>query len=411
MTDTPVKFLGWRMVFLAFLAVNLGTYLTGGVYGVIVQDLQQRFGLDRGTVSLAISTQIFACNLSAPVMGWLAARFSLRKLMLAAAALQGAAYFTMGIATHFYEILICYAFNGFGYVILGVIAPYTLVSRWFEVDRAKALGFMSIPLALVFAPPVAAKLAITFGSQGVFFATAACYFLLLPLLLLVVDRPENVGQSAWKGSTAATDSMQTPATARAGMTNRQLLASWPFWLLTIGYALITGPAHVFVAHAVPFAMQRASVSLEAASVLMAVFGGAGLVGTVLCGWLADKVGAVRGLIVVAVGSAFGWAGLLLSHTLWPMIAAACLIGIMANAIAAVHTSSVNDLFGKESVPTVTGLTFFVRLPLMVSFPWIAGRLYDITGAYQLPFTIQIVGYLLAATGFAIIVKFRGRGAA
>jgi MFS family permease len=363
-------------------------------------------------VSVAISTQIFAVNLSAPLMGWLATRYSLRKLMFIAAAAQGTAFLGMGLATHYDQILVCYALNGLGYCMFGAVGPYTLVSRWFEADRAKAMGFMTIPIVLTLAPLAAAPLAIAFGSRGVFFAVSAIYYLCLPLILFIVDRPEDVGQTAWRGSKSpAPEAGTTPAGISRAMTYRELLASWKFWLLTLGYALMTGPAYVFATHAVPYAMQRGGVTLEAAAVLLAAFGATGLVGTVLCGFFADKIGARRGLIVIALGLALGQAWLLLSSTLTSMIIGACILGTLATAIAAVHTSAVNEIFGKESVPTVTGLTFFVRLPILVGFPTFAGYLFDITGSYRLAFTILVVCYLVAAAGFAVIAKVHGRASA
>lgn len=413
MTEQPKRFLGWWMVALAFLALNLGTYLPGGVYGAIVHDLQQRFELTRAAVSMAISAHIFAVNLTAPVIGNVAARFSLRKLMIGGAIMQGAAFLLMGVADNFTEIVVLYVFVGTGSCLLGAIPPYTLVSRWFDSDRTKALGFMAIPLFLVLAPPAAAWLSTNYGARGVFLAVGVAFVLLLPLLFFIVDRPEDVGQTAWKRDGADAAKPSAPAVSSGSgalLTNRQLLLSWQFWLLTLGYALITGGAYVFVAHGLPYAMQRAEVGVEKAAIVMSAFGAAGLVGTVLCGWVGDKIGATRALVLVAVFAALGWAALLMTSTILPMAVVAAGLGMLGTAMAAVHTSAVNDIFGKENVPTVIGLTFIVRLPIMISLPGLAGYLFDRTGSYQTPFGLIVVGLCIAAAGFAAIARSLRRGA-
>jgi predicted MFS family arabinose efflux permease len=413
MTKQPKRFLGWWMVALAFLALNLGTYLPGGVYGAIVHDLQQRFDLNRAAVSMAISAHIFAVNLSAPVIGNVAARFSLRKLMIGGAIMQGAAFLLMGVASSFYQIVALYFFVGMGSCLLGAIPPYTLVSRWFDSDRTKALGFMAIPLFLVLAPPVAAWLSTNYGARGVFLAVGAAFVLLLPVLFFIVDRPEDVGQTAWKRADAAAPPPVAPAVSGGGalLTNRQLLLAWQFWLLTLGYALITGAAYVFVAHGVPYAMQRAGVNVETAAIVMSGFGAAGLFGTVLVGWVGDKIGATWALTLVALLAAGTWAALLMTSTIPLMAVVAAILGMLSTAIAAVHTSAVNDIFGKENVPTVIGLTFFVRLPILISLPGLAGHLFDKTGGYQLPFTLLVVGLGVATAGFAAIARTLRRGPA
>ncbi len=405
--STPGKFRGWHMVALAFLGQNLGLGLSGAAFGVILQDLQEKFELTRGMVSLAVGFKFLALALSAPLIASLTARITLRMMMIAGAAIQAAAYFLMAMATNFTEILIGYAFVGLGSCLFAVIAPITLVSRWFEADRGKALGIINVPLLIFITPPIAGMLATAYGSTGVFLAIGSVLAAAVPLMFFVVDRPEQIGQTPRTSDAVVANQPAATTATNSVLTNRDLLVSWQFGLLTLGLGFLIGTGPVFMVHIVPFAMQM-DLSLASASLLVSAFGGAGLVGTVLCGWLADKIGAVRGLCLTAIALAFGWGALLMAPNLIAMLVVAGFIGILTTAVAAIHGSAVNEIFGKENVPKVIGLTYFFKMPFLFGFPVLAGYLFDVTGGYQLPFVLQILGFLVAAAGFAIIARFPAR---
>ena len=87
--------------------------------------------------------------------------------------------------------------GGAGCAALGVIPATTLASNWFVARAGLAIGLVNLPLFVAVTPPVVAWIV---GAPRLarcaLDAMAALIVAMLPLLRLVVSRPEDVGQRA-----------------------------------------------------------------------------------------------------------------------------------------------------------------------------------------------------------------------
>jgi len=188
-------FSGSRIVVIAFFAWNSALGITYGSFGPLITTFQQQFGVSRGVVSVAIGLVSVSLGICSPLIGIALQRWPVRSVMITGAFLNLFGYLLLSIMSHMWEIIVIYGLLiGSGISALSYIPGSTLISRWFVRDRGKALGIMCMPLLGMLMPLMTSAVLVKFGMSAVFLINAVLFALLVPLLLLIIERPEDVGQ-------------------------------------------------------------------------------------------------------------------------------------------------------------------------------------------------------------------------
>jgi MFS family permease len=173
-----------------------------------------------------------------------------------------------------------------------------------------------------------------------------------------------------------------------------LLKRPAFWLLSLGIGIMAGAGTGFVVHIVPFGMSR-QMPLQAAAALLSVYAGAGIGGTLLFGWICDRIGAPAALALSAFLQAALWWGLLLVDGTY-LYALAGLLGICVVPLVTLHGAAIGQMFGMESVSRAMGYSYSIKLPFILGFAPALGLIFDRVGRYDLAF--RATASLLAAAG-------------
>jgi len=386
-----------RNLLLAFLAQNFGLGMTYGSYGSLLHPIEVEFGLTRAVASSGMSVMLLVLGLLSPFVGKLLERISIRFMMVSGALLNGLANVVLAVAPETGILLLGYAVLGAGTCLLGIIAPTTLVSRWYASGRGRALGMVNLPLILPLAPLALAAFLPSFGLRGCFAAIAAINFFLTPIFFLVIDQPAHR-----KGE---------PQKSAASESCPEILPLKPvfmfpsFWLLTLGNGLLTAAGTVFVVHFLAFAALR-GLRFEEAAQIFTGYGLSGLIGTLAFGWLADRIAPSRALCLNAALSACLWSLLLLVSGFASMFVIACLIGCCTTSLVALQGAVTSSVFGVRYVSSVMGVTYFFKLPFIFGAAPLIGFLFDRTGGYTSGFLIVIAGFLCATLSFALVRQFK-----
>ena len=82
------------------------------------------------------------------VAGWVIDRFGPRRLMLAGIVMAGGALVGLGRVSTLAGFYVFYLFNALGYVCGGPLPNQVLLSRWFDADRGKAMGFAYLGIGI-----------------------------------------------------------------------------------------------------------------------------------------------------------------------------------------------------------------------------------------------------------------------
>lgn len=390
------------MVLLAFLAQNCAMGLAFGSFGPLLASTELHFGVTRAVAATGMSALMLAVGLLSPLVGSMLQHMRVRTVLIVGAIVSAVGYIGLALSTSFAVALAMFVLVGAGVCLLGIIAPLTLIARWFETARARALSFVNLPILLFVTPYLIAKFLPAYGRTSVLLGIGLLFLILIPLLCLVVDNPEQLGQKPW--GNAGGDALAGVATlksAKSPLAARDIMFNARFWLISLGIGIMAGSGSAYVVHIIPFGVER-HMSLQQASILLSIHAGSGIFGTLFFGWFADRAGSAVALVISTFFQVVIWWGLL--QVSGPAIyVLAAIMGICVGPITTLHGAAISALFGAENVGRVMGLSYLIKLPFLFGFAPLVGLLFDETGYYRLPFVLTSISLAIASGGFLLLV--------
>jgi MFS family permease len=227
---------------------------------------------------------------------------------------------------------------------------------------------------------------------------AAVFAALVPLLALVVDHPGQVGQLPWGASGAPRETATTGA--EPPLPSRLILSDTRFWIVSLGVGAIAGTGSAYVVHIMAFGVEQ-KMTLQGAALLLSVYSGSGILGTLLFGWLADRAGPVAALAATAFFQAIlWWAVVHASGT--PLLAVSALMGVCVVPINTLHGAAISALYSGSTVARAMGCSYLVKLPFLFTFAPLVGLLFEHSGQYRLPF-LAMSGVLAGASAMFVLL--------
>lgn len=385
------------MVALCWLAQNCAIGLSCGSYGAALTTLQKDLGANRAEVSYGLAIMLLTLGLISPIVGGALHRFRARSVMMAGAAMNVAGYLVLTQISALWQLIATFALLiGPGACMLGMIPASTIVSRWFERDRGKALAITNMPAFMLIVPPVAAWLVARGGTVQLYWALAGAFALLLPVLCLLVERPEDAGQTMRR---ADSDGPRQGAASAPPLAARDIWRDARFWLLSLGIGVMTGCGSVYTTHIIAIVSDR-GVPLTEAALPMSAFGAGTLAGALLFGWLIDRFGAIPMLIVNAAVQTLLWGALVNVTDLGVMTALGGAIGACMGSLVALHTATLNEVLGPASFSRAMGMSYLIKVPFLFGLTPLAGHFYDVMGNYSA--ALALVCALIAASLLAFV---------
>ena len=285
----------WIVAGVTFLMLLVGSGVRA-LPGLLVVPLESEFGWSRTTISFAVGVNIFLYGLLAPFSAAAMDRFGVRRAMVAALVAIGTGIGLTVLMTQSWQFVLLWGFvvgAGIGFTTNVVAA--VVASRWFVARRGLVLGCLSSAIAagqLMFLPPLAM---ITSGAgwRTTTIVVAGAVIGLLPIVaLLMRDRPENVGLTAYGEPPGAKLSAapQPGGMVRGAFQGLRLgLRSRDFYLLAGTFFVCGASTNGLIGtHLIPACIDNGIPEVAAASMVaaMAAFNFFGAMGS---GWLSDRV--------------------------------------------------------------------------------------------------------------------------
>src|SRR3954468_21241899 len=153
----------------------------------------QQFGWSRAQVT---SGNALSKLVVGPVFGfmagWIVDRFGPRRLMMSGIVMAGAALIGLAHMTSFWMFYAFYLLNALGYVCGGPLPNQVLLSRWFDQNRGKAMGFayLGIGIGGTLVPLVATALTTAYGWRAALQILGVLMIAIaLPMAWFVHDTP------------------------------------------------------------------------------------------------------------------------------------------------------------------------------------------------------------------------------
>ncbi|MDF5755315.1 MFS transporter [Spongiactinospora sp. TRM90649] len=284
----------WYVALIALVAI-IGAAGFRATPGVLIGPLEQEFGWTRGTISMAVSINLVLYGVTAPFAAALMDRFGIRRVVSLALLLVAVGSGLTVLMNASWQLVLCWGvLVGFGTGAMALAFAATVADRWFVRHRGLVVGVLTAGGAtgqLIFLP-LLAYLAGNEGWRVASLTVSAAALAVVPLVwLLLRDHPQDVGTTAL-GAPADAPRADPPSGGAARRALRVLgeaARTRSFWMLAGGFAICGASTNGLIqTHFIPAAHDHGMPEQTAAG-LLALVGIFDIAGTVLSGWLSDRV--------------------------------------------------------------------------------------------------------------------------
>lgn len=384
-----------RMGIIAFLSYNIAISAIFGTFSVMLASVVDRMGVSIEMAALAMPVAMIGNSIMSSAAGVMMARYPLRLMFLLGAVMCTIAFSLLAAFDNYIVYIAVYGLLlGPGITMIGTLGPATLVTRWFTRNRGLALGVVHLPIIYA-AMPIASNWSYeTYGANATYLAIAVTIgVLLIPAALLIREAPVLESGAQVAGGEGAGGSL----------TMRQLLASPRFWMLAFAATTVGSGATTIGASVIPMAATW-GISRADAAILASTTAGVGIFGSVLFGWMADRLGGERGLTVITLGCALLCGAMLLRPPFPVLLVVIGLFGMCGAGMMPNLSRAIADNFGAASFSR--GLGLFATLSLPVSLVLVPGfpAIHGLTGSYAPALAVlagvYAAGFLCALTAAA-----------
>jgi MFS family permease len=297
---------------------------------------------------------------------------------------------------------------GGGSVCLGYTGHALFLPNWFVRRRGLALGiaFSGVGVGAIALLPWAQELIAVSGWRHACVALAVVVVVVLvPLNLLVVRRPEDLGLApdgdprpaeGARGAHAA--NVVDPVWASTEWTLALAVRTSRFWWIAVGFLSSLFAWYAVQVHQTKYLIDIGFDARQAALALGLV-GFTGIVGQIGLGHLSDRIGREWVWTISSLGFVGSYAVLLLLRDhpapglLYLMVG---FQGILGHGLGAVFGAIPAELFQGRHYGTIFGTLSLASILGGALGPWVTGALHDRTGTYELAFWIAIASSLVSA---------------
>ena len=403
----------WLVAAVTFLAL-ISAAAFRSTTSILFMPIEMEFGWTRETTSLAVSVNLVLYGITAPFAATLMERFSIRKVTpIALLLIALGSGLTVFMTQPWQLILLWGVFVGLGTGAIALVFGSMVANRWFKHRRGLVTGIFSAAYAtgqLLFLPALSVVVANS-GWRVSSVVVAATSLAIIPIFYIVFrDRPSDVGTTAFGGeieTAAVASGSHTFASTIRGLFEAARKPA--FWILAGTFFVCGWTTNGLIgAHFIPAAHDHGMPATTAAG-LLAVVGIFDFVGTILSGYLTDKVDSV--ILLVFYYGLRGLALLTVPFVLGPNVEPPLLFFIVFYGLDWIATvpptvELCRKHFGLQKSPMVYGWVFashMVGAAIAASF---AGAIREIQGDYFIAWITAAVLCLVAAVAVLGLKKLK-----
>jgi len=376
----------WYRLLAALLLAGVGGV---GMWSVIVAlpAVQAEFGVARSTASLPYTATMISFGFGGILMGRLSDRFGIFVPVVAGTIGLAAGYAAASQAATLWQFIL---FQGVFVGVAGSIAFAPLIadtSLWFTRRRGMAVSIIASGsyLAGTVWPPVVQHFIDTRGWRWTFLGIAVfCLTAMLPLSLALRRRsPVTDTTSASAQAAAAARSTRPLGMSRGAL---QIL------LVVAGLSCCVGMSMPQV-HIVAYCGDLGHGAARGAQMLSLMLG-FGIVSRLASGWVCDRIGGRRTLLLGSSLQALALILFLPFNGLASLYILSALFGLVQGGIVPSYAVIIREFFPPEEAGVRVGTVLMATVFGMALGGWMSGVIFDLTGSYQAAFVNGIMWNLL-----------------
>jgi sugar phosphate permease len=373
--------------------------------------LEMEFGWSRSLTSTALSINLLVYGVTAPFAATLMERFSPKRVAVAALALVALGTgLTIGMTQPWQLMLYWGVFVGLGTGCLALVFASLVANRWFSQRRGLITGIFSAAYAtgqLIFLPALT-SVVMTDGWRTASIVVAIFATSVIPVFIFVFkNSPEEVGLLPYGGEHRDSGGGAAPKTARGALLVLALAARKPeFWILAGTFFVCGWTTNGLIgAHFIPAAHDHGMPGGTAAG-LLAVVGIFDFVGTILSGWLTDRVSPI--ILLVFYYGLRGLALFTVPFVLGPQVEPPLLFFIVFYGLDWIATvpptiELCRRYFGRTQSPSVYGWVFASHMVGAAIAAAFAGGIREVQGSYFVAW-VTAAFLCLVAAGSVLLLR-------
>ncbi|MQF89308.1 MAG: MFS transporter [SAR202 cluster bacterium] len=422
--DTFPFYYGWIVVGASSTVVFARMAPAITTLTVLIFPMSQQLGWSRTLIAGSVSAGAIASLVLSPVVGWAIDRYGARPVLVVSVAGLGLAMVSLAWATVPFTFYLAFAAGRVVFHTSAPIGASTVAARWFIRKRGRAIGIIFLFGAIggIVFTMVASLVVESHGLRATWIAIGlvVLVFSVAPSLLLVAERPEDIGllpdgvepdlampstedqravRPGFSGEQAAVIT-QVRRDDDDSWTLREAVGTRTFWVLvSMGFTSF----FVHTSIGVHMGAYFRDIGLGAISAALAVSLSwtVSAVFSVTWGWVTDRIEvryAYSGMFLVQAGSTLYL--ILASGTLGVFLAAG-FFGIVSAGFNVVPSVMYANYFGRSSLGRIRGLGEAGVLLGQGTGPVIVGILFEIQGSYSMIFWVFVA---LSLTCSLVVLK-------
>ena len=373
MSKVDSRYAWWRLA----ASVLISTLGGVGMWAVVVAlpAVQADFGVTRAEVSFSYTATMLGFGIGSIALGRLIdTRGALLTIvvsaLLLAAGLAAAACSPTVMAFAAAQVLI-------GLGAAATFSPLVAdLSHWFTKRRGLAVAICSSGnyFAGAIWPPIVERLMSDHGWRSAYLTVGVvCLVTMLPLGFALRRRLAPHGVEAQ----ASGASLHSPRAL--GLSPAALQA----WLAVAGIGCCVAMSMPQV-HIVAYCADL-GYGVAQGAVMLSLMLGFGIVSRIASGWIADRVGGIKTLLLGSTLQAVALFLYLISDSLVSLYVVSALFGLFQGGIVPSYAIIVREYFSPREAGARIGLAVSATIVGMALGGWMGGALFDLTGSYRAAF--------------------------
>jgi sugar phosphate permease len=401
-------YFGWRVLagtFLNYMAiVGIMVYTLPLFYPSIIKE----YGFSAEQVTRPAFLAYMAGAFITPLISPFYDRYSIRKFMIAGAVFMVLGLLALSEFRSYTQMLLIYFVFALGQVCSGQVPTMVVVTRWFNRRRGIAVGIVLTSTSVggaIF--PLVVRQVMTHADwrEAIFALMTICAVLMvLPLILLIRNRPEDIGLNPEQADPMIND--QSAGRMTEGLTLKEALRQPEFYLLAFVTGALWFSLNGIVQHQTILIGNELGIGIDTLALITSVFFTFAIVGKLVLGWLADRHSKTLIMLYSVVNLIIGLAVLRISggSTVVVLYAYAVIYGIGYGGMFTMIQLVIAEFYAGKSYGRILGILTMVDVGAGgLGIPAV-GLLQGAFGTYMPVLEILMGLYFL--TGISVLVLYR-----
>lgn len=369
---TPDSRQAWLRLVIVLLVASIGSVSMWSMV-VALPAVQAEFATTRGAVALAYTMVMMGFGLGGIVAGTITDRFGIVAAIGSSIVVLGVSYVAAGFAASLWQFVVIAFVMGLGSAV--TFAPLMAeVSHWFERRRGLAVTIVASGnyVAGTMWPPLVTWGIGTVGWRLTHIAIGVGSAVAMALLLMVLRA--QIGDQRQRDHASA-----PPPRVDFRVSANALTALLGIASVACCVAMAMPQVHI-VAYCgdLGYGVARGA---EMLSLMM----GFGIVSRIASGFLADRIGGVRTLLVGSVAQGFALLFYLFFDDLTSLYLISAMFGLFQGGIVPSYALIVREAMPAKEAATRVGIVISASVVGMSFGGWVSGVIFDATGSYGAAF--------------------------